>query len=101
MCFLQLYLKLVNYGLVIIIRLCHWLIIHDDKTVISYFMPGHQMLNFSYNFKAKRYNVNLMNKTQSEPMHFGVFICDYTTFTNFSIKYHLMCKVYTDVGGIK
>ena len=25
----------------------------------------------------------------------------YTTFTNFSMKYHLMCKVYTDVGGIK
>ena len=26
---------------------------------------------------------------------------NYTTFTNFSMKYHLMCKVYTDVGGIK
>ena len=25
----------------------------------------------------------------------------YTTFTNLSMKYHLMCKVYTDVGGIK
>ena len=25
----------------------------------------------------------------------------YTTFTNFSMKYHLMCKVYTDVGGKK
>ena len=25
----------------------------------------------------------------------------YTTLTNFSMKYHLMCKVYTDVGGIK
>ena len=25
----------------------------------------------------------------------------YTTFTNFSMKYHLMCKVYTDVSGIK
>ena len=25
----------------------------------------------------------------------------YTTFTNFSMEYHLMCKVYTDVGGIK
>ena len=25
----------------------------------------------------------------------------YTTFTNFSMKYYLMCKVYTDVGGIK
>ena len=25
----------------------------------------------------------------------------YTTFTNFSMEYHLMCRVYTDVGGIK
>ena len=25
----------------------------------------------------------------------------YTTFTNLSMEYHLMCKVYTDVGGIK
>ena len=25
----------------------------------------------------------------------------YTTLTDFSMKCHLMCKVYTDVGGIK
>ena len=25
----------------------------------------------------------------------------YTTLTNFSTKYLVMCKVYTDVGGIK
>ena len=25
----------------------------------------------------------------------------YTTFTNFSMKYLVMCNVYTDVGGIK
>ena len=52
------------------------LIINDDKPVMSYFMPRHQMFKFSYNFKAKRYNVNLMNKNQSEPKHFGAFICD-------------------------
>ena len=28
-------------------------------------------------------------------------ILDYTTLTNFSTKYLVMCKVYTDVGGIK
>ena len=28
-------------------------------------------------------------------------ILHYTTFTNFSMKYLMMCKVYTDVGGIK
>ena len=30
-----------------------------------------------------------------------VSITIYTTITNFSTKYLLMCKVYTDVGGIK
>ena len=25
----------------------------------------------------------------------------FNTFTNFSTKYLMMCKVYTDVGGIK
>ena len=32
------------------------IIIHDDKTVISYFIPRHQTFKFSYNFKAKIYN---------------------------------------------
>ena len=54
----------------------HRSIIHDDKTVISYFMPRHQTLKFSYDFKAKRYNMNLKNKNQSDHKHFGVFICD-------------------------
>ena len=49
---------------------------NDDETVISYFMPSQQTLKFSYNFKAKRYNVNLVNKSQSEHKHFGAFICD-------------------------
>ena len=74
--FFTVILKNVNYGLVIILRFRHLLIIHDDETVISYFMPRHQMLKFSYNFEAKRYNVNLMNKNQSEPKYFGAFICD-------------------------
>ena len=68
--------KNVNDGLVIIIWFCHRLFFHDDKTIISYFMPSQQTLKFSYNFKAKRYNVNLMNKNQSEPKHFGAFIFD-------------------------
>ena len=76
MCFFTVILKKVNYGFVIIIRFCHGLIVHDDETVISYFMPRHQTLKFLYNSKAKRYNVNLTNKTQSEPKHFGGFICD-------------------------
>ena len=46
----------------------------DDKIVISYFMPRHQTLKFSYNFKAKRYNVNLMIKNQSEPNPFNEVI---------------------------
>ena len=31
----------------------------------------------------------------------SVRICHYTTFTNLSMKYLVMCKVYTGVGGIK
>ena len=34
-------------------------------------MPRHQTLKFSYNFKAKRYNVNLMNKNNRNPSIFG------------------------------
>ena len=74
MFFFTVILKNVNYGLVIIIWFCHRLIVYDDETVISYFMPRHQTLKFLYNFKAKKYNVNLMNKNQLEPKHFGAFI---------------------------
>ena len=72
--FFTVILKNVNYGFVISIRFCHRLIIHNDKTIISYFMPRHQTFKFSYNFKAERYNVNLMNKNQWEPKHFGAFV---------------------------
>ena len=40
-------------------------------------MPNHEMSAFLYNLKAQRYNVNLMNKLQSESKHFRSFICDY------------------------
>ena len=33
-------------------------------------------IDFLYDFKNKRYNVNSMYKIQSEPKHFGSFICD-------------------------
>ena len=32
---------------------------------------------------------------------FPCYVLHYTTFTNLSMEYHLMCKVYTDVGGIR
>ena len=32
---------------------------------------------------------------------FSSYFFLYTTLTNFSTKYLQMCKVYTDVGGIK
>ena len=41
----------------------------------------------------------MLDEVLKQPTHF--VIAFYTTFTNFSMKYHLMCKVYTDVGGIK
>ena len=61
--------KIVNnfYGLVIIIRFCHKSNIHDDKTINSYFMPRHQTLKFSHNYKAKIYHVNFMNKNNRNP----------------------------------
>ena len=31
----------------------------------------------------------------------SIRICLYTTLTNFSMKYLVMSKVYTDVGGIR
>ena len=35
-------------------------------------------------------------------MHFMKSIFEiYTTLTNFRTNYRVMCKVYTDVGGIK
>ena len=56
------------------------------KPAISYFMPRHQTLKFSYSFKASKYKVNLMNKKQSEPTHFGAFICDYMKKLNMMRK---------------
>ena len=47
------YIKILSIqGLVIILQFSHWFIIHDDETVISCFMSRHQMLKFSYSFKA-------------------------------------------------
>ena len=40
------------------------------------FIPRHEMSTFLSNFKAKRYNVNLINKNKSEPKYSRVFICD-------------------------
>ena len=41
------------YGFVIIIRFSYWLIIHDDKTIVSYFMPRHQKLKFHIILRLK------------------------------------------------
>ena len=66
--------KIVNYGLVIIIQFLHWLIAHDDETVISYIMPRHQTLKFSNNLKAKRYNVTLRAKINRNPRIAGIYL---------------------------
>ena len=67
----------VHSGLVIMFRFCNrYKIIHHDKTAIRHFMPSHETSKFLYNLKANRYNVNLMNKNESETKHFGSFICD-------------------------
>ena len=62
---------------------------------------GHNWLRFAHKVPSKL--------PCQEQMMLYVFIepipatneNNYTTFTNFSMKYHLMCKVYTEVSGIK
>ena len=44
-------------------------------------MPRHQTLKFSYKFKVKRFNVNLMNENQSEPKQFGALHDEKVTLT--------------------
>ena len=48
----------------------------NQKSDYDYDDTRHQTVKFSYNFKAKKYDENLMNKNQSEPKHFGAFMCD-------------------------
>ena len=52
--------------------------------------------------RYKWYKTHVMTECseRDEPLSHGVQQ-HYTTFTNLSIKYLVMCKVYTDVGGIK
>ena len=44
--------------------------------------------------KKHGFNITMVNHDDS------IAMIIYTTFTNFSMKYSMMCKVYTDVGGI-
>ena len=73
MCFSYSYIKKnVNYGLVIIIRFCHWLIIHDDKTVISYYMPSHQTFKFSTYDKFTLFHYFGQRPFSRKNMHFSI-----------------------------
>ena len=56
------YIKNDHYGIAIIIRFCHRLVIHDDKTVVCYVVPRHHTSRFSYNLTDKIYNVILTKK---------------------------------------
>ena len=49
-------------------------------------------------FYAASFETLQLFRPWSEDVH---IIWIYTTLTNFSTKYLVMCKVYTDVGGIK
>ena len=39
-------------------------------------------------------------KTVKTHVKCHIITCIYTTLTNFSTKYLVMCKIYTDIGGI-
>ena len=69
---------------------------------------------FEQTFIPKSYEVSILNLSSigpvvSEEMFENVdgrltpesLVYYYTTLSNFSTKYLVMCKVYTDVGGIK
>ena len=49
--------------------------------------------------KPRNFNKTLRGKLLSKK-HSPSILYIYTTLTNFSTKYLVMCKVYTDVGGI-
>ena len=59
--------------------------------------------------KSERRDIRFWTSTETENLtlilkHEERQLCKmyiYTTFTNFSTKYLVMCNVYTDVGGIK
>ena len=58
---------------------------HGLKLVIKCFVLVVKYIHsYIFHQKHKTLNINL-----------------YTTLNNFSMKYLMMCKVYTDVGGIK
>ena len=54
-------------------------------------MPRHQAVKVSFNFKAKRYSVNLTNKNQSKLKHFWAFIYDQMKKLN-------MMRIYLNIG---
>ena len=56
------------------------------------YIIGYNICSAKLNFRqyVRRYT------TQNEKFEYN-----YTTITNFSTKYLMVCKVYTDVGGIK
>ena len=60
-----------------------------------YFKCAKQPLNLKYPHGCCRFGAE-------EAYIFCIFVISklYTTLTDFSIKYLVMCKVYTDVGGI-
>ena len=64
--------------------------------------PG---MTLGYGFedkKSNRIHLSMKNSTRNEFRYWlHVPVTMYTTLTNFSTKYIVMCKVYTDVGGIK
>ena len=69
------------------------------QQLYNYFLSALLNINLAhykiFGSKVGKCGINCLNQSGSS------FITNYTTFTNFSMKYHLMCKFYTDVGGIK
>ena len=71
----------------------------DIRFVLSY--PLVSFVRIGYSMFCVGYVIYTRERSSRVYISYQTKNMVYTTFTNFSMKYLVMCKVYTDVGGIK
>ena len=70
----------------------------DGQTHIETIVQAKGSCIITYGFRFASFVIQFWGTSQDIPWRDMVF---YTTLTHFRIKYLVLCKVYTDVGGIK
>ena len=76
---------------------CLKMLTDDGPRVTGILISSGELKRNVPDYKLLANNRNIL--TDFKMQHLGNSF--YTTFTNLSMKYLVMCKVYTDVGGIK